>query len=108
MAAVTLADKEFTGFLHRCILDKSREFIGESATESLFSYLKLDQHLGNPKEFHRKLESVLSKGTVVLERSIVRELFRRLNSSYEEAKPFEFEKCVDRARKVFVAKMKGE
>lgn len=106
--AVALANSDFAKLLHGCILDELEELIGESATKFLFFRLKLDRHIENPREFHRRLESVLSEGAVVLERSIVGGLFRRLNISYGEASPFEFGKCVDCARKIFAAEMKGE
>jgi len=106
--AVALANNDFAKLLHGCILDELEELIGESATKFLFFRLKLDRHVENPREFHRRLESVLSEGAVVLERSIVGGLFRRLNVSCEEASPFEFGRCVDCARKIFAAEMKGE
>ncbi len=108
VTAVTLANNDFVELLHRCILDELETVIGETATESFFFQLKLDRCIDTPGEFHRRLASVLSEGAVVLEKSIVKELFRRLDTPYESAKPFEFEKCVDYARKIFTARMKGE
>ena len=106
--AIALASNDFTKLLHGCMLDKLEELIGKNTTKLLLFHFKLDQNIANPREFHRRLELLLSEGAMILEKSIVRELYRRLNISYDEASPFEFEKCVDRAKKVFAAKTKGE
>ena len=106
--AASFASNGFTELLRRCILEESEKVIGGAVTRSLFFRLKLDQRIDDPGEFHRQLQSVLSAGAIVLEKSIVRELFRRLNISCEEERPFEFEKCVDRAKKIFAVRTEGE
>jgi hypothetical protein len=94
---------DFSKLLRRCIVDEFEELLGESPTKSLFFHLKLDQHIENPREFHRRLEKGLSRGAVVLEKNIVKELFRRLNIDYEQKGSFE--QYVEYARKIYARRI---
>jgi len=60
----------------------------------------------NTEEIHNKLSAMFGpEGAGILERTIITELFRRLNASYQEKEPFEFETCWSHAKEVITLKI---
>lgn len=106
VTAVVSVDTDFAELLRRCIVDGMEGLVGESATRSLFFHLKLGRYIKNSREFHRRLEKGLSRGAVVLEKNIAKELFRRLGIDYEEKESFEFKRYVEHARQIHARRMK--
>ena len=65
----------FTNAVHGG-LDK---VLGQSGATAVLSHLKMTNNLPDPDEFHKKLLALFGqKGTLSLERAIVRDLVRRL------------------------------
>jgi len=56
----------------------------------------------DPKEFHRKLRSVFGNGATVLEKVIVKDLFRKLNVPYNSQERFDYGEALERAREACV------
>ena len=52
----------------------------------------------DPKEFHRKLQSVFGNGATVLEKVIVKDLFRKLNVPYNSQESFDYGEALERAK----------
>jgi len=52
----------------------------------------------DPKEFHRKLQSVFGNGAGVLEKVIVKDLFRKLNIPYNSQERFDYGEALERAK----------
>ena len=50
------------------------------------------------KEFHRKLQSVFGSGAGVLEKVIVKDLFRKLNIPYNFQERFDYGEALERAK----------
>src|SRR5207249_2085670 len=51
-----------------------------------------------PKEFHRKLQTVFGNGATVLEKVIVKDLFRKLNIPYNSQDRFDYGEALERAK----------
>lgn len=100
-SAISSTDK----ILCESIIDGIRAALGTSSMKAILFHLGPVQ-LENPKEFHIKLFLIFGKGTEVLEKIIVKELFRRLSLPYEEKRVFDFEGYVYYAKEVYTARMK--
>jgi hypothetical protein len=62
----------------------------------------------DPKEFHRKLQSVFGTGATVLEKIIVKDLFRKLNVPYDSQERFDYGNALERAREAYVVEARTE
>jgi hypothetical protein len=51
-----------------------------------------------PKEFHKKLQTIFGNGATVLEKVIVKDLFRKLNIPYNSQEQFDYGEALGRAR----------
>ena len=70
----------------------------------VLSNIELALCTDSPGELHRNLYDIFKEGAFVLEKVIVKELFRRLNVPYEEMANLDFEGYVNHAKKLFVAR----
>ncbi|HZD12445.1 MAG TPA: hypothetical protein VE177_02875 [Candidatus Binatus sp.] len=62
------------------------------------SKLALGSLLGFPDKFHARLTEILGYSAKVMEKMIVKDLFKRLNLHFDEARAFDFATCVNEAR----------
>jgi hypothetical protein len=51
-----------------------------------------------PKEFHKKLQTIFGNGATVLEKVIVKDLFRKLNIPYNSQEQFDYGEALEKAR----------
>lgn len=91
----SVVKKEYHGLLHKCVVEGMRNVLGEGGMKAILFHHKLLKCIANPKMFHDKLYSVFGKGAVVIERTIVKELFQGLNAKYEDGEVLEFERLVN-------------
>jgi hypothetical protein len=70
-------------------------------------HIEFGQSTDDPSEFHRNLQALLGNGANVIEKIIVKELFRRLNISYEEKGDFDFARHINEARELFSERQKA-
>jgi hypothetical protein len=84
-----------------------KKLLGEGGVKAVLNYLRSVQ-LDNPRELHIKLSSVFGKGTEILEKAVVKELYRRLNLDYEEEERFDFERYVNYARSFLAGRLKDD
>lgn len=96
---------EFSEIFRESVHDTLKNILGEMAMQTVVSMLQVDEHLHDPRElhetFHGRLYPIVKEGVVTLERAIAKELHRRVGLCYEEEPPFDFVKCVIRAREAF-------
>jgi hypothetical protein len=64
----------------------------------VLSNIELALCTNNPRELHKSLRSIFKEGAFVLEKVIIKELFRRLDLPYEEQADFDFERHINHAR----------
>ncbi len=100
-----LQKTEFVEFFRESVHDTLKNILGEMGMQSVVALLQLDEHLHDPRElhetFHGRLYPIVKEGVVTLERAIAKELYRRVGLRYEEEPPFDFVKCVARAKMAF-------
>lgn len=99
-------DVKFPNVLHECVLEGMKNILGENGMQVALFNLQLIQYAKNPSEFHQNLYSIFKDGAVVLEKTIVKELFRRLSIHYREGESFDFERHLNLAREVLLTRVK--
>lgn len=66
----------------------------------VLSNIELTLCTNNPRELHKSLRSIFKEGASILEKVIIKELFRRLRLPYEEQTDLDFEGYINRAREI--------
>ena len=98
---------KFAQVFHDCILDELESVLGEKGAKFFLFHVESDRYIEDPRELHRNLYAMFEDGAVLLERIIIKELFKRLNLPYEEdGDDFSFEMYASRAKKLFIARQK--
>ena len=79
--------------------------LGQVALDAVFSRMKLVSLAEAPSELHNGFEQIFGPAAEILERLMVKDLFKRLNLKFEEVPPsFDFETYVSIARREFSLK----
>jgi len=94
---------EFSQVLHKCILDGLRRILGESGMKAVRPDIESCRYEEDVGELHEDLCAIFGNGAFVLEKAIVKELFRRLNMPYQESSDFDFARCINQARQLLKA-----
>jgi hypothetical protein len=90
-------EKTFSSMLQLSIGEGVRAALGQ-AILGVLNGQGLFNEATDPKEFHRKLQSVFGNGAGVLEKVIVKDLFRKLNIPYNSQERFDYGEALERAR----------
>ncbi|HWY28491.1 MAG TPA: hypothetical protein VNW25_04440 [Candidatus Sulfotelmatobacter sp.] len=90
-------EKTFSSMLQLSIGEGVRAALGQ-AILGVLNGQGLFNEATDPKEFHRKLQSVFGNGAGVLEKVIVKDLFRKLNIPYNSQDRFDYGEALERAR----------
>jgi hypothetical protein len=90
-------DKAFSSMLHYSIGEGIRAALGQ-AILAVLNDQGLFEKAQEPKEFHRKLQNVFGNGAAVIEKIIIKDLFRKLNVSYVSSEYFNYADDLERAR----------
>jgi hypothetical protein len=98
---------KFSQVLHDCILDVLENVLSEISVKIIIFYIESSQYIDDPNEFHINLHVLLGSSANVLEKMIVKELFRRLNIPYEEKGDFDFARYINEARELFSERQKA-
>lgn len=75
--------------------------------KAVLSNIELALCANDPKELHKRLRSLFKDGASVLEKAILKELFRRLSLPYEERTDLDFEGHINRARELLATQQKS-
>ena len=104
--AVSLASAGiFVSALSDCVQDGIRNVLGQAALDAVFSKMKLVSLAEAPAELHNGFNQVFGPACGILERLMVKDLFRRLNLKFEQVMPsFDFETYVNIAKQEFSMK----
>jgi hypothetical protein len=94
-------EKTFSSLLRDSIGDGIRGALGQAILGVLTDQGSFEK-ASNPKEFHAKLQSVFGNGAIVIERVIIKDLFRKLNIPYTSQGPFDYREALERAREACV------
>ncbi|HZY47780.1 MAG TPA: hypothetical protein VFE96_08300 [Candidatus Bathyarchaeia archaeon] len=94
-------DKVFSSMLHHSIGEGVKAALGQAILGILSDQGLFDNAL-DPKEFHRKLQTVFGNGATVIEKIIIKELFRKLSLPYSSSDFFSYSEDLERARRACV------
>jgi hypothetical protein len=98
---------KFEDFFKESALRGTTLILGESSAKSVLFHIKFDENSRNPQKIHASLETMLrSLGTVLVEKSIIKQMFSRLKEKIPETlnlsnEDFDFVKGVAYAHKIF-------
>ena len=92
-------EKAFLSILADSICESIDDTLGKDVLSLLVSKGFLDD-MANPRELDRQLSSVFGNGSLMLERIIVKGLYRKLSIPYDSL-GFDYSKALDNARNVF-------
>lgn len=81
------------------VCDALANALGRYVLDILASNGLLDDS-DNPKEFDRGLQSLFGNGASVLERIVVKDLYRKLSIPYNSDARFDYEKSLETAKEV--------
>ena len=90
-------EKTFSSMLQLSIGEGIRAALGQ-AIHGVLNGQGLFNEATDPTEFHRKLQSVFGNGATVLEKVIVKDLFRKLNVPYSSQERFDYGEALERAK----------
>jgi hypothetical protein len=93
-------EKVFSSLLRDSIGDGIRAALGE-AILGVLAEQGLFDNASNPKEFHRKLQTVFGNGAIVIEKVVIKDLFRKLALPYISQEPFNYGDALEEARKAY-------
>ena len=90
-------EKVFSSMLQHSVNEGVKAALGQAILGILTDQGLFDK-VTDPKEFHRKLQTVFGSGATVIEKIIIKDLFRRLNLSYTSQDYFNYGDDLERAR----------
>ncbi len=93
-------EKAFASLLTDTVVESMADILGENVLSLLISKGMLD-HAENPGELERQLSSTFGNGSLVLERMIVKALYRKLGIRLDSSFGFDYAKALDAAKHVF-------
>jgi len=104
--AVSLASAGvFISALSDCVQVGIRNVLGQAALDAVFAKMKLVSLSEAPHELHSGFEQIFGPAAEILERLMVKDLFKRLNLRFEQVMPtFDFETYVNIAKREFSMK----
>jgi len=89
----------FSSLLTGIVCDALANALGRYVLDILASKGLLDDS-DNPKEFDKELQSLFGNGASVLERIVVKDLYRKLSIPYNSDARFDYEKSLETAKEV--------
>jgi hypothetical protein len=83
------------------VANAARESVKDTLGPDVVSILEsngLFENLTSPFEFDKHLSLIFGNGAKVLERMVVKELYREIGMSYNSGEVFSYSDCIDAAR----------
>ena len=96
------AEKVFSSVLTGSIVEAVANALGRYVLDVLVSKGLLDNS-DNPREFDKSLQSLFGNGSSVIERIVVKDLYRKLSIPYNSEARFDYEKSLETAKQVCFA-----
>jgi len=88
----------FSAVLNESIGEGIKAALGQAILAILKGQGVFD-NASSPKEFHLKLQTVFGSGATVIEKIIIKDLFRRLNLHYVSQDSFNYGEDLEKAKK---------
>ncbi len=90
-------DRIFASMLNESIGEGIKAALGQ-AILGILTNQGIFEKASDPKEFHRKLQTVFGNGASVIEKIIIKDLFRKLNISYISQDYFNYGDDLEKAK----------
>jgi hypothetical protein len=100
-------ERTFSSLLTDSVCESISAALGNIALSILVSEGSLDE-MGNPSELDRQLSSKFGNGATMLERIIVKGLYRKLRIPFDPTVAFDYAMSLDTARNAFFVKNRRE
>ncbi len=97
--SIQAEERKFLLALEQSISDGIRDSMGPQILGMLRDKGFLD-HPTNPDQFHKQLTTLFGNGAVVLEKIVVKELYRKLNLPYDSSAQLDYGNALAWARQV--------
>lgn len=94
---MTAVGKAFSSLLFDSICESLEHALGPDVVQILVSKRLLDNS-NNPEKFEAQLRSIFFDGAKVLERLIIKDLYRKLGISHNSDAGFDFERSIEIAK----------
>ena len=98
-----MIETDFVGLLQSSTSDTIQNILGRSGKEAMVFLLGELDDLKDPAKLHSGLTKILGVHSTVLEKAIVKDLYRRLGLPYDPSKPFDFVVFVWSARSMAIS-----
>ena len=95
--ATSAQEKVFSSMLQHSVNEGVKAALGQAILGILTDQGLFDK-VTDPKEFHRKLQTVFGNGATVIEKIIIKDLFRKLSLPYTSLDYFNYGDDLERAR----------
>ena len=95
--ATNAQERFFSSMLQHSVNEGVKAALGQ-AILGILSDQGLFDKVTDPKEFHRKLQTVFGNGATVIEKIIIKDLFRKLSLPYTSQDSFNYGEDLERAR----------
>ena len=102
-----LEEEAFSTVLANATCEGVKDVLGPDVLQVLVSRGLLD-NVGNPSEFERQLAVLFGNGTKVLERLIIKELYRELGIPYDSTSSFDYREKIEIAKEFCLTNAKAK
>jgi hypothetical protein len=94
-------EMEAGSFFKETIDGALRDLLGEDARKATLFHLQVANYEAHPREFHVHLDGMFKLGAPVIEKTIIRDVYKRLNLRFDDGEAsFDYEKSMRHAFKV--------
>jgi hypothetical protein len=91
---------EVGSFLKETIDGTLRDLLGEESRKATLFHLQVPNYEEHPREFHVHLGGMFKLGAPVIEKMIIRDVYKVLNLRFDDEANFDYEKSMNYAFRV--------
>ncbi len=96
---------KFDELFQSSVRDALSHVLGEDVFQAFIYLSRLDMSSATPKDVHEHLLPIFKdRGTQILEKIILRDLYNRIDRPYREKDVFDFVESIEDAKRVFTHK----
>ncbi len=105
------SEEEYDAILRESIVDGLKYLFGEGPARAVLHYLGSPESTDSPQELSGRvhsifIHSIFGQGSEIVEKVIVKDLFRKLTLSFEDSASFDFSSYTTHAKEMFLANSK--
>lgn len=105
MTTVQEVEKSFAQIMRDSFRDGLSAVIGKSGMEAVYINFKLEKYLMDPRGAHESLLPAFKEhGARILERAVIKEVYRKLNEPFIDQDNLGFENQFERTKNLYMTK----